>query len=197
MKKLLPVILTLIGIGAGGAAGLFLKPASEPDDEHAEATSGDEAHEDASDPHETASSDDDNGHGTSRSHDAGADDHATPAKTSGGHGEETGGEDFVKLNKQFVVPVVAEDRIKSMVVLSITIATERGNSETIYHYEPRLRNEILKVLFRHANSGGFDGVFTSGRAMEDLYSALNIVLDDVLGDIPSEALVTEIMRQDV
>ena len=194
MKKLLPVILILVGIGAGGAAGLFLKPS---DDAHDQASAGDEAHKEDGDAPDTAKTEDDSGHGGSDTDASKDDDHAAPTKSGDGHGEPAGGEDFVKLNKQFVVPVVSDDRIKSMVVLSIAIATERGNSETIYHYEPRLRNEILKVLFRHANSGGFDGVFTSGRAMEDLYSALNIVLDDVLGDIPSEALVTEIMRQDV
>ena len=38
--------------------------------------------------------------------------------------------------------------------------------------KPRLRDSFLKVMFRHANSGGFDGSFTAGRKMEDLKSAL-------------------------
>ena len=38
--------------------------------------------------------------------------------------------------------------------------------------KPRLRDSFLKVMFRHANSGGFDGSFTSGRKMDDLKSAL-------------------------
>jgi len=53
-------------------------------------------------------------------------------------------------------------------------------------------------MFRHANSGGFDGAFTTGRKMEDLRSALLVAAREVFGEIPvSDVLITEIARQDV
>jgi hypothetical protein len=63
--------------------------------------------------------------------------------------------------------------------------------------EPRLRDQFLKVMFRHANSGGFDGSFTSGRKMEDLKSALLGAAREVMSETPvEEVLITEIARQD-
>ena len=65
--------------------------------------------------------------------------------------------------------------------------------------KPRLRDSFLKVMFRHANSGGFDGSFTAGRKMDDLKSAL---LERRPGGAwprrpVEEVLITEIARQDV
>ena len=64
--------------------------------------------------------------------------------------------------------------------------------------KPRLRDSFLKVMFRHANSGGFDGSFTAGRKMDDLKSALLNAAREVMEKTPVEkVLITEIARQDV
>ena len=64
--------------------------------------------------------------------------------------------------------------------------------------KPRLRDSFLKVMFRHANSGGFDGSFTAGRKMEDLKSALLSAAREVMSETPvEEILITEIARQEV
>ena len=64
--------------------------------------------------------------------------------------------------------------------------------------KPRLRDSFLKVMFRHANSGGFDGSFTSGRKMDDLKSALlgRRARGDGAETPVEEVLITEIARQD-
>jgi flagellar protein FliL len=52
-------------------------------------------------------------------------------------------------------------------------------------------------MFRHANSGGFDGSFTEGQKMADLKAALLVSAEEVMTGIPvAEVLVTEIVRQD-
>ena len=52
-------------------------------------------------------------------------------------------------------------------------------------------------MFRHANSGGFDGSFTAGQKMEDLKSALLAAARRSLHETPvGEVLITEIARQD-
>ena len=52
-------------------------------------------------------------------------------------------------------------------------------------------------MFRHANSGGFDGSFTTGRKMEDLKSALLGPRARCMTETPvEEVLITEIARQD-
>ena len=76
------------------------------------------------------------------------------------------------MDKPFVVPVFAGEKVTAMVVMSLSVETDTEAAPAVEAVKPRLRDGFLKVMFRHANSGGFDGSFTGGRKMEDLKSAL-------------------------
>lgn len=104
--------------------------------------------------------------------------------------------EFVKINNQFVVPVVADGNISSLVVMSLNIEIELGGRETVYQREPKLRDEFLQVMFNHANTGGFDGVFTQSSRLEPLRMALLEVAQAILGSTVKDVLVTNIVRQD-
>ncbi|SMH42899.1 flagellar basal body-associated FliL family protein [Maritimibacter sp. HL-12] len=105
--------------------------------------------------------------------------------------------DFVKMNNQFVVPVVQEGAVAALVVLSLSLNVPTGGSETVYQREPKLRDIFLQVLFDHANAGGFDGSFTSGPNMERLRIALTEAARRVLEGNVFDILITDIMRQDL
>jgi hypothetical protein len=111
--------------------------------------------------------------------------------------KDTGNTEFVKLNNQFVVPVVTRDRVSAMVVMSLSIEIAQGNSEIVYTREPKLRDGFLQVLFDHANLGGFEGEFTNANNMDVLRMSLRDVATLVLGDAARGVLITEIARQDV
>ena len=101
------------------------------------------------------------------------------------------------MDKPFVVPVFAGEKVAAMVVVSLSVETDTESAHEIEDVKPRLRDGFLKVMFRHANSGGFDGSFTTGRKIEDLKSALLASAHEVVPDIPvDEVLITEIARQD-
>ena len=101
------------------------------------------------------------------------------------------------MDKPFVVPIFKDDKVTAMVVVSLALETEAASASKIEGLKPRLRDSFLKVMFRHANSGGFDGSFTGGRKMEDLKSALRAAAKEVLHEKPvGEVLITEIARQD-
>jgi flagellar basal body-associated protein FliL len=104
--------------------------------------------------------------------------------------------DYVKLNNQFVVPIVEGGRVSSMVVLSLSLEVVPGNSETVYSREPKIRDVFLQVLFDHANTGGFRGSFTDGSNMVVLRRALKEKAVGVMGDVVTDVLITEIARQD-
>jgi hypothetical protein len=103
---------------------------------------------------------------------------------------------YVKMNNQFVIPVVHEGRIKALVVMSLSLEVTAGNTEAVYEREPRLRDAFLRSMFDHANSGGFDGDFTSNGNMAHLRSGLVRVAREILGDIASDVLIIDIARQD-
>ena len=109
---------------------------------------------------------------------------------------EEGGPEYVKMNNQFVVPVVEKGRVSAMVVLSLTLEVETGNTEAVYQREPKLRDAFLQVLFDHANIGGFSGSFTDGSNLVVLRTGLRDAAALVLGTSVRDVLITDIARQD-
>jgi flagellar protein FliL len=181
MKKLLPLLLALVGLAVGVGAGLMLKPKPEP--EHAEAcpppAEGADAHAAAAEPCPAPGEHD-------------------PFKPVQHAAKKPAAElAYVPMEKSFVVPVFKGEKVTAMVVLALSVETETEAAPAIEAVKPRLRDSFLKVMFRHANSGGFDGSFTNGRKMEDLKSALLSAAREVMPDTPvEEVLITEIARQD-
>lgn len=168
MKKLLPFILLITGIGGGVGAGLALRPAPAPlDAAHADGAS--------KGPQDTEKKE---------------------KKASGHDAPGAGGLDYVKLNNQFVVPVLYRDAVQSLVVMSLSIELKSGSAEAVYLREPKLRDQFLQVLFDHANMGGFQGEFTSPKKLDVLRGALLDVARHVVGPEVSGVLITDIARQD-
>ena len=161
MKKLLPLILALVGLAGGVGAGLVLRPAPPPSEaEHAPADAPEDqgtGHEDAADAQE---------------------------KT------------YVKLNNQFIVPVIHDRRVSALVALSLSVETLAGESESIYAIEPKLRDAFLQVLFDYANTGGFDGTFTDSNNIAILRRSLLEVAQVQSNGSITDILITDIARQD-
>lgn len=104
--------------------------------------------------------------------------------------------EYVKMNNQFVVPVVNDDAVQALVVLSLSLEVPAGQKDAIYSREPKLRDSFLQVLFDHANVGGFDGAFTNANNLAVLRGALREVAQKDMGDQISDVLIVEIARQD-
>ena len=104
--------------------------------------------------------------------------------------------DYVKLNNQFIVPIIESGRVASMVVLSLSLEVTAGKTEEIYAREPKLRDAFLQVLFDHANTGGFRGSFTDGANLVLLRRALREKAVSVVGEVVTDVLITDIARQD-
>lgn len=170
IKKLLPILLALVGLGAGIGGGLALRPdptlvALDP----------------CADPH------------------AAEDMEKSKSKDEGEESadEETSAFEYVKLNNQFVVPDLDDGRVVAMVVMSLNIEAKTGTREAIYAKEPKLRDAFLQVLFDHANLGGFKGAFTDSSKMSALRKALLEVAQKNIGDDINDVLVIDIVRQDM
>jgi flagellar protein FliL len=155
LKKTLPVLLLIVGVGAGIGAGNFFGPENSEDDdalvEHAPAVDYNVLEDDF---------------------------------------------EYVKLNNQFVVPVVHGEKVSALVVMSLSLETMPGMTEAIFAREPKLRDAFLQVMFDHANMGGFDGSFTSSNTLDTLRTALREVAQKEFGDDISNVLIMGIARQD-
>lgn len=168
--KLLPILLVLIGTGAGVGAGVFLRPPPPPPEEAADAEHGDQ-HAGKAD--KTA---------------------AKPAK----HDAEDGPTDreYIKLNNQFVVPLVEDGRVSSLVAMSLSVEVKPGAKASIATREPKLRDSFLQVMFDHANVGGFRGSITDISNLDVLRAALREVAIRDGGDDVTDVLILEMARQD-
>jgi flagellar protein FliL len=165
MRKLLPVLLALLGIGGGVGAGFLLKPDLPP---------------------EVASLDSANPCGEPVKAEATAIAQPDPSN-----------QEYVKLSNQFIVPIVLNERVNSLVVLSLSVEVGMGQTQIVFDREPKLRDAFLQVLFNHANIGGFKGVFTESANMMILRRALKEAGQSILGDAVSDILITDLARQDV
>ncbi|MBC7137572.1 MAG: flagellar basal body-associated FliL family protein [Defluviimonas sp.] len=160
IRRLVPILLALLGLGAGLGAGLALKPDAE--EMAAAEVCAPVEHAEAAHPEE---------------------------KPEAVH-------DYVKMNNQFVVPVVEGGRVSALVILSISLEVQLATGDQVYQREPKLRDGFLQVLFDHANAGGFRGAFTQANNMTLLRHALLEVAQKVLGPVVSDVLIVEIVRQD-
>ena len=104
--------------------------------------------------------------------------------------------EYLKLNNQFVVPVVEGGRVTAMVIMALSLEVTPGSAETIYATEPKLRDALLQVMFDHANVGGFRGSFTDGANLIVLRKALLEAAQTAMGTIITDVLIAEISRQD-
>lgn len=167
MGKILPILMAFVGVGAGVGAGVMLKPDPVEQSNTADCT-------------------------TQESNEG----HTTPPPAVDEQGQELTPE-YVKMNNQFVIPVLKDGNMAALVVLSISLEVTPGGKEATFQREPKLRDAFNQVLFDHANSGGFDGVFTNSNKMVVLRDSLYEVAQKVAGPVVQDILINNIIRQDI
>lgn len=173
MKLLIPVVMLILGLGGGIGVRLFVIP-PEP-----ELPPMDMA---------MPCGEVEGGAVMAASHDSGEDD---------AEATEDSDKDYARLNNQFIVPLIREDNVASMVVMSVSVEIPAGQEAMVFEHEPKLRDSFLQVMFDHANLGGFDGNFTSSTNMRNLRASLRNAARDVIGPDASDVLILELVRQDV
>lgn len=168
MRKILPILIATLGVGAGVGAGLALRSPAPSEVTLVQNPCG-------PDPN-------------AAEHQSAKHNIAQPAKAED--------QEYVKLNNQFIIPVVEKGKVSSMVIISLSLEVAKGQKESVFAREPKLRNAFLQVMFDHANIGGFTGAFTNSGNLNVLRSALLEVGRDAIGHAITDVLITDIARQD-
>ncbi|WP_170790096.1 flagellar basal body-associated FliL family protein [Ruegeria lacuscaerulensis] len=174
MKKLIPVLFLLAGLGVGVGAGLFLAPSDAPAQEGKEYASAEKEPKDKK----------------------AKDEKPKPKFKTSEKDDKSSDVEYLKLTKQFVIPVVEAERISAMVTMSVSLEAKPGMTDTFYAIEPKLRDRFLQVLFDHANTGGFDGNFTTSENLDTLRKSLLEVAQKDLGKEISNVMILSVNRQD-
>ncbi|MDO6522999.1 flagellar basal body-associated FliL family protein [Shimia thalassica] len=170
MKKVLPILLALFGIGLGAGTGFYLKQGNAEKPE-------------------------------APSEECVAFEHGDPTNLPKGEEVEdsasTTDREYAKLNNQFVIPIVQEEAVESLVLISLSIEVVSGNKDLVFEREPKLRDALLQVMFDHANMGGFKGTFTNSSNLKVLRTALLETAQKTLGDVVSDVLILDLARQEI
>lgn len=174
MKKLIPVFLVILGIGAGVGSGLAMRPdkVAQSLDTSRDCAPGDGSEVVLQDVFDR-------------------DDDLYKSEESRKNME------YIKLSNQFTVPILNDDSVEAMIVMSLSLELKAGQSEMVYLREPKLRDVLLQVMFDHANMGGFRGTYTDSGKLETLRRGFLDVAQGVVGEVVTEVLITDIVRQRV
>lgn len=200
MKKLIPMLIPVMALVGGVAAGEMLRPAAEgtehaaaeaPADDHGEAETADHASDDqAGDGHAAEEPSD-------HAAPAPADDHAAAADHGGGHGSEgpVPAEGWFTFPSQFFVPLMRNGDMGAVMILTLTIETPGADLQAMEQQEHRLRDALLRELLIHANTGGFDGNFTSEARLAPLRERLQKAAQASTDLTVKAVLIEDIARQ--
>ncbi|MGY6410062.1 MAG: flagellar basal body-associated FliL family protein [Alkalilacustris sp.] len=151
MGRLIVPLLALLGLVAGAAAGIALKPAPPPSEDAEEAPPV----------------------------------RAIPGLPS----------TFHAMDNHFIVPLLGPDRTRGLMVLSLSLEVVESELAAVRALEPRLRDAFLRVMFDHANAGGFDGHFTASGQVDALRKALREAAQSLQPGV-REVLIVDILRQE-
>lgn len=96
---------------------------------------------------------------------------------------------------QFFVPVMRDGDMKSLMILTLTIETSEEALENLRKREHRLRDALLRQLMIQANTGAFDGNFTSEPYLRGLRETLLEAARAAGGEEITAVLIEDIARQ--
>ncbi|MEO0398786.1 MAG: hypothetical protein AAF224_05110 [Pseudomonadota bacterium] len=188
------------GQGEDGAHGDDHADAGHAEDHHGDDGHGDDDHGDGHGDDHADGHGDSHGDGHGDGHD---DDHGDGPKKKAyaddGHGgdELVDGVGYFKFSRQFVVPIIGEGGVGSLVILDLNLEMSREAAEAFYFREPKFRDALMQELLDLANQGRFQGRLTDRRNLDAIRVNLLAAVQDIAGDAVKEVLILDIMRQDL
>ena len=189
MKKILAFLIPVLALVGGVAAGEMLRPGAKATDPAAAEAPADEDHGSA-EPEDHASAD--QGAPDASDHAASA----PAADQGGGHGgEAVPTEGWFTFPTQFFVPLMRNGDMGAVMILILTIETPGSDLQAMEQQEHRLRDALLRELLIHANTGGFDGNFTSEARLAPLRERLQKAAQASTDLTVKAVLIGDIARQ--
>lgn len=120
---------------------------------------------------------------------------APPPPAEPGDADAAAATAWFKFPQQFFVPVLHGGHLDSTMILSLSVEMPETASEEVYAHEIKLRDALLRQLLIHANTGGFDGNFTTEAHLRKLRAELTAAARAIVPRI-GEILIGDIARQE-
>ena len=174
MRKIIALVIVLLGVGGGLALGVVLRM-------------GDTA------PTPDAAAEMDHG-----AEETGGVDQGDGVRSDASHDVETGPErSYVKIGRQIIIPIVKDGETQALMLFDLALDVPVSMTERTYAAEPRLRDAFLREMFAMSYSGAFSSTYTDERVIEELRGKLRAAARRLLGEEVAEVLILDIMRQEL
>ncbi len=199
MIKIIAIVLQVVAVAGGVALGLSLRSpdadASAVEDSlHETEAASDESHG-ASDEAEKPKSEKKKKKKKKKKKSGSG--HEKPKSGHDGGGGSSDGSSYMKFSRQFIVPVIRQNGVGSLVALDINLELSASANENVYLKEPKLRDAMLSTLLRLSNEGAFNAQLLQPENMEEIRTGLFASAQSILGEDVTGVLILNMARQDL
>jgi hypothetical protein len=169
VKGIIKTVVMIVAVVAGGMGASFYKGVSASD----------------------APGHEEDGHSEKKSDDKkkGGDDHG---KSSDDGGTTT----YMKFKRQFVIPVMKENKIKSLVIMNFNIELNDAAPPNSFNLEPKLRDAFMRSLLNLSNEGVFDDDLTSPETFDYIRETLVGSARGILSQGVENVLILDVAKRD-
>lgn len=181
MKHLITALVAIACIVAGGVGGHFLRSSGAAPEQvvAGEGAEGEAVETEVAEP-AAASATSNDSHGKAASGGRNA-----PALS------------YYRFSREFIVPLINDGRVSSLVILNINLEVDSTASQTLFSMEPALRDNIMTTLITLSNDGR---TFESISSIENYESLRAMILMNLKTAVPSginNVLILDMARQDI
>lgn len=116
------------------------------------------------------------------------------------HGASSSGSEsaYFKFSREFVVPIIQNERVASLVILNINIESDATLSDKLFSQEPVIRDVVMTTLIEISGDGKTFQSMTSIENYETLRSLILVALQKKFPDMGiKNILILDIARQDL
>ncbi|MEM9054670.1 MAG: hypothetical protein AAGB16_05035 [Pseudomonadota bacterium] len=196
LAKILPAIIVVAGAAAGGFGAQMLNSSSGSAETVKEVAAD---KEDAYGDEDSHSEKDKDAHGKKDSHGDKKKDSHGGKKDKKGDGKGASGDDVMyhRFSREFVVPIMRDNRVRSLVILNLSLEADSSLSSRLFSEEPKVRDNIMTTLIMLSNEGDTLEDFTDIESYETIRSMILKNLDSIFAYGIHNVLIMDIAKQDL
>lgn len=192
MKNIITALVAVICVVIGGVVGHMLRGGGGATASAAEASAKEHGGEKS----------EEDGHGAPKEKKAKKDDHGGEKKAGkdghGGASSASGEATYFRFSREFVVPIIQNERVASLVILNINIEADAAASDKLFSQEPVLRDVVMTTLIEISGDGR---TFQSMTSIENYETVRSLILGNLQKKFPDmgikNILILDIARQDL
>lgn len=104
---------------------------------------------------------------------------------------------YYKFSREFVVPIMRNGDLQSLVIINLNIEADSSISDTLFRMEPKLRDNIMTSLIELSQSTDALQNFAEVQNYETIRSTVLYGLQELVTDGITSVLIVDIGRQNL